>query len=81
MRYISDTEAKLGLAAVLDAAQREPVVIRHEERDVAVVLSAAEYEKLRRLNVDEFLRICDRIGAEAKASGMNESVLNELLTD
>jgi hypothetical protein len=45
------------------------------------VLSAAEYEKLRRLNVDEFLRICDRIGAEAKASGMNESVLNELLTD
>ena len=47
MRSISATEAKQSLAAVLDTAQREPVVIRRHDRDVAVVLSAEEYERLR----------------------------------
>jgi hypothetical protein len=31
-----------------------PVTIRRQKRDVAVVLSVAEYEKLTRLNVEEF---------------------------
>ena len=43
MRYISATDAKQGFAEVLDAAQRGPVTIRRQKRDVAVVLSVAEY--------------------------------------
>ena len=39
MRYISATDAKQRLAALLDAAQREPVVVRRQKRDVAVILS------------------------------------------
>ena len=39
MRYVSASEAKQRLAAVLDAAQREPVTIRRQNREVAVVLS------------------------------------------
>lgn len=39
IQYVSHTEAKRTLAALLDAAQREPVVIRDMDRDVAVVLS------------------------------------------
>ena len=37
MRYVSATEAKQALSAVLDAAQREPVMIQHNKRDVAVI--------------------------------------------
>jgi prevent-host-death family protein len=48
VRYVSATEAKQSLAAVLDAAQREPVVIRRQQRDVAVVLSVQEYARLTR---------------------------------
>ena len=39
MRTVSATEAKQGLAGVLDLAAHEPVVIRRQKRDVAVVLS------------------------------------------
>jgi prevent-host-death family protein len=39
MRYVSATDAKQRLAALLDAAQREPVMIRRQNRDVAVLLS------------------------------------------
>lgn len=79
MRYVSATEAKQALAAVLDAAQREPVVIRRQQRDVAVVLSMQEYERLTALNVAEFQRFCDRLGEQAEARGLTEEKLAEIL--
>jgi prevent-host-death family protein len=79
MRYVSATEAKQSLAAVLDAAQREPVVIRRQQREVAVILSMQEYERLTALNVEEFQRFCDRIGKQAQARGLTEEKLSELL--
>ena len=79
MRYVSATEAKQALAAVLDAAQREPIVIRRQQREVAVILSMQEYERLTALNIEEFQRFCDRIGEQAKQRGLTEDRLSELL--
>jgi prevent-host-death family protein len=81
MRYVSATDAKQRLAALLDAAQREPVVIRRQKRDVAVLLSAHEYDRLRAINVDEFERFCDRIGKRAVRRGLTERKLTKLLAD
>ena len=58
-----------GLAALLDAAQREPVMIRCQNRDVAVILSPQGYDRLRALNTDEFQRFCDRIDERAASEG------------
>jgi prevent-host-death family protein len=79
MRYVSATEAKQAMAAVLDAAQREPIVIRRQQREVAVILSMQEYERLTALNIEEFQRFCDRIGEQAKQRGLTEEMLTELL--
>jgi len=65
MQYISATEAKQRFAAVLDTALRGPVTIRSHNRDVAVIISPQEYERIRKFNLDEFNRLCDRIGQEA----------------
>lgn len=81
MRHVSATDAKQTFSAVLDAAQREPVVIRRQRRDVAVVLSIHEYEKLTAPNIDEFQRFCDRIGEQAAERGMTEEKLGEILAD
>jgi prevent-host-death family protein len=81
MRTVSATDAKQRLAALLDAAQREPVVIRRQKRDVAVIMSAEEYERIRDLNAAEFQRFCDRVAAQAKARGLTKSVLNKMLKD
>jgi prevent-host-death family protein len=81
MRYVSATDAKQRLAALLDAAQREPVVIRRQKRDVAVILSPQEYDRLRALNIDEFERFCDRIAQQAAARGLTEDKLAAILQD
>lgn len=81
MRTVTATEAKQGLAAVIEAAAIEPVVIQRQKRDVAVVLSMHEYERLTRLNVAEFQRFCDQVGVAAENAGLTESRLTQLLAD
>ena len=55
MKRIAATEAKNRLGAILDEAQREPIVIRRQDRDIVVVLSMADYERLRAGNIQAFL--------------------------
>ncbi|MGH9435455.1 MAG: type II toxin-antitoxin system Phd/YefM family antitoxin [Terriglobia bacterium] len=81
MRYVSATDAKQRLAALLDAVQREPVVIRRQKREVAVLLSPREYDRLRALNVEEFEQFCDRVAGQAAARGLTKHQLAQVLAD
>jgi prevent-host-death family protein len=81
MKTVSATDAKQRLAALLDAAQREPVLIRRQNRDVAVIISAEEYERIRRGKIDEFDKFCDRVGDQAVKRGMTEDILADILKD
>ena len=80
MKTVAATEAQERLGAILDDAQREPVVIRRQGRDVAVVLSMAEYERLRTGNVRAFLDLRKEIAAEAAAKGLIDERLAEILS-
>jgi prevent-host-death family protein len=68
MRSISASEAKQNFAALVDAAQREPVVIRRHNRDVAVLISVQDFEEMWR----------PKAGAPRSASGRESE---QLLTD
>jgi prevent-host-death family protein len=81
MQFMSASDAKQRLAALLDAAQREPVMIRRQKRDIAVLLSPIEYDRLRALNAAGFQRFCDRVGQNAAARGLTAKKLAKLLDD
>lgn len=81
MKTVSATEAKQGLASVLEWAANEPVVIRRQKRDVAVVLSMREYERLAKLNLTQFQAFSQKIGDRAAAAGLTEEALTEMLKD
>ncbi len=79
MRQCAASDAKQRLAAVLDSVQREPVTIRRQNREVAVVISPEDYQRLKSSNIEEFQRFCDRVAAGASAKGLTEKQLNKLL--
>ncbi len=81
MMTVSATYAKQNFAAIVDAAQREPVRIRRHERDLAVLVSPEEYEELRRLRGQELIRLTEETGRYAASQGMNDELLNQLLAD
>ena len=78
MKHVSSTEAKQRFAAMLDAAQHEPVSIKRQNREVAVILSTREYERLHGLNVQEFENFCDAMAECARERGLTD---HALLTD
>ena len=78
MKTVAATEAKNRLGAILDDAQREPVVIRRQDRDIAVVLSMTEYERLRSGNVRAFLDLRNEVAAQAATAGLADEKLAEL---
>lgn len=80
MRSVTASEAGQGLAEIIETTRREPVVIQCQKRDVAVVMSMDEYQRPVNLNVAEFQRFSDRVGAKAQEAGMAEGALQELLS-
>lgn len=79
MRYVSATEAKQNFAAMIDAAQRGPVVIRRQARDSAVLISPQEYDRLRGVLVSELEALCARVSGQAAECGLTQGKLDDLL--
>jgi antitoxin Phd len=81
MTEISATQAKQNFAALLEAAQRGPVRIQRHQRDVAVLVSAEEYERMNRERWAEFDRLSVIAAEQAKANGLTEEILAEILAE
>jgi len=67
MTTVSATQAKQRFAEVIDAAQKGPVRIQRHGRDVVVLTSAEEYDRLREDRWAEFNRL-SAIAAERKST-------------
>ncbi len=78
MRHISVSEAKKRFAALLDAVQRCPVVIRRRSCDQAVLISPQEYARLRGVALADLQAFCVRVGERAERIGLTERQLAEL---
>ena len=81
MTIVSATHAKQNFAAILDQSQREPVRIQRHERDVAVLVSAEQYQRLNRDKWAEFNRLSQLASEQAKANGLTEEILAEILAE
>jgi antitoxin Phd len=81
MKSIDEVEAQARLDEVLEEAQRQPIAITRQGQDTAVVVSIADYERLRRANIQGFLHLRKEVSDEASASGLTGERLTELLSD
>jgi prevent-host-death family protein len=81
MKTVSATDARQHLNTLIEEVRREPVLIRRQNGDAAVLIAPAEYERLCARNAEEFQRFCDRIAERAAARGLTPDKLAELLAD
>ena len=81
MITVTADEAAKDWRKLADAAQHEPVRVLEGADAGVVVLSVAEYERFRRLIGQRLMETMDRMGAKAKAAGLTEDKLDELLAD
>jgi prevent-host-death family protein len=81
MTTVSATHAKQNFAAILDQSQREPVRIQRHERDVAVLVSANEWEKIHQMRVKDLIRFTEETSRYAESKGMTDELLEQLLAD
>jgi prevent-host-death family protein len=79
VKYIEAAEAQARLDTILDEAQQQPIVICRQGRDVAALVSPADYERLRALNVPSFLALREEAAREAATNGLDETTLADLL--
>jgi prevent-host-death family protein len=79
MQIISAPEADRAFNQVIDQAQHEPIMIRQQNRNVAVILSIEEYQRIIQTNIQEFQQFRANIGYKAETQGLSEEKLQELL--
>ncbi len=56
-------------------------MVSRQKREVAVVLSPREYERLRGLNLQELDQYCERVAVQAAERGLTAEKLAEILDD
>lgn len=81
MKSIDEAEAQVRFDEVLEEAQRQPLVITRQGRDMVVVISIASYERLRGENIKAFLQARRQLAAEAERNELTENDLRRLLRD
>lgn len=81
MKIVDATIARKRLGAVLADAPSQPVVIRRHSKDVAVVVSIAEFDRLRSVYVRSFLNARRRLAAQARRKGLSSKRLAAILAD
>ncbi len=80
MKTITATELKTKTGATLDAAQREPVAIEKNGRQVAVIIPKADYDRLMKLENEYWLARVEAaektgyIGTEATTAFFKEKL-------
>jgi len=81
MKFIDEAEAQARLDEILDEVQRQPIVIRRQGRESAILLSLVEFERLRSNNIRAFLELRNGVAREANEAGLTEEGLIRLLNE
>ena len=81
MREITARDAKNRFGQLLQSAQQGPVRVTRNGTPVGVVMSVQQFERLRGAAWERLTATMDRLGEEASARGLTDTVLESLLPD
>lgn len=81
MLSMTANEAKTRFGEFLDRAQREPVRVMRHDRVVGVMVSAQDYEDMRKFFANRLAHTLDEAAGAAARAGLTPAALEALLAD
>jgi len=81
MRNATPIQSEQQFSALIEAAQSGPVTIERQSRELAVILSIEDYERMRAVHLDRLKELGTAISAEAMAKGLTEEALKRMLAE
>jgi prevent-host-death family protein len=81
MQTYTANEAKTRFGEFLDQAQREPVAVLRHDRMVGVMVSAQDYEEMRRFYANRLQNSLAESAIAARQAGLTPKALDALLKD
>jgi prevent-host-death family protein len=81
MQTFTANEAKTRFGEFLDQAQREPVAVLRHDRLVGVMVSAQDYEAMRRFYANRLQNTLTESANAAAQAGLTPKALEALLKD
>ena len=76
---VSSREAQNHFGALLDRAQRAPVIVKRHNRDCVAVISMQDFAQWQALKTQNFLAFRDAISEKATQRGLTPEVLADIL--
>jgi len=81
MRVLNAQEDSGEIIALLDQVDSEPVLIRRNDCDAAVMLSPARYREIQQNLTDALIRLMNDMGRQAQENGLTPEILDEILAE
>ena len=77
METISTTEVTQTFPSVMSKVQKEPVIIRENDCEVAVIMSIEDYKRLTEANIQEFQLFRKNVAKKAQERGFKKEELKK----
>ena len=77
METISTTEVTQTFPSVMSKVQKEPVIIRENDCEVAVIMSIEDYKRLTEANIQEFQLFRKNVAKKAQDRDFKKEELNQ----
>ena len=81
MITMTSSEVRQNFGEFLEKGSREPVIIKRQNREIGAFVPIEDYKKLRQLRMEELDHAVAALSGEAKANGLTEALLNDILSE
>ena len=79
MREVTASEVSKDFIAIMDAAQKEPIVVKSKDRESVAIVSMEDFEELQKLKNARLKILAHKIAEEASSNGLTPEILQNIL--
>ena len=81
MITMTSSEVRQKFGEFLEKGSRQPIIIKRQNREIGAFVPIEDYKRLRKLRMEELEQAITTLSDEAKANGLTEELLTEILNE